>query len=955
MNTAIPAPPQFVAKWRGVRQSERAVAHQHFLDLCALLDQEAPATADPLGVWYAFEKGVTKVGGGQGFADVWKRDHFAWEYKGKKTDLGDAYRQLLQYREPLENPPLLVVCDIERYEIHTNFTGTAKKIHRFKNDDLIELEPRRVLRAVFESPHTLRPGTTVAQVTEQAAQRFAMLAERLETRGIAAPRAAHFLTQLLFCLFAEDVGLLPHDAFTAVVRRGVARPDSFRRNLTDLFLAMRNGGEFNLQDIAYFNGGLLAEIDIIEMEPEELQLLAEATALDWSSIEPAIIGTLFERSLDPAKRGQLGAHYTGRDDILRIIEPVVLTPLRRDWGTVREAAERLREAAEAAPTPTIRRNRQAELKRTLEAFKARLAAVRVLDPACGSGNFLTVTLAVLLDLEKEIGTYAAMAGLSYMLPDVSPRQLYGMEVNTYAHQLAQVGVWIAYLQWMTANGFPHRRDPILEALDTIVEMDAILDLTDPANPNEPEWPEVDFIVSNAPYLGGNRIRQVLGDAYVDALFRLYAGRVPAFADLVCYWFEKARGMIVRGRARRAGLLATNSIRGGANRRVLERIKGSGDIFMAWSDRPWILEGAAVRVSMVGFDNGNESMRMLDGQPVVTINPDLTASTDLTSVRQLRENAGLCFMGPSPKAPFDIAEHLAQQMLAAPHNINGRPNSDVVRPVVSAVDIVQRSRRKWTIDFGLMGHDEAAQYELPFEYIKRVVYPVRSINRRASYAEKWWQYAEARPGMRRALIGKSRFIATPAVGKHRIFVWMPPEVLCNQGTLIVAREDDYFFGVLHSKLHELWSLRMGTWLGVGNDPRYTPTSTFETFPFPWSPGCEPVGDPCIEAIAQAARELVEKRDRWLNPADASEADLKRRTLTNLYNERPAWLELAHRKLDQAVLDAYGWPHELGDDQVLARLLALNLERAEKTPAAVLSSDQQFEGKQADKQSLPRSAD
>lgn len=287
------------------------------------------------------------------------------------------------------------------------------------------------------------------------------------------------------------------------------------------------------------------------------------------------------------------------------------------------------------------------------------------------------------------------------------------------------------------------------------------------------------------------------------------------------------------------------------------------------------------------------------------------------------------MGASPKGSFDIAPELAQQMLNAPLNPNGRSNHDVVRPVVSGIDLTQSPRGKWTIDFALMPEDEAALYELPFEYLKRVVYPVRSHNRRSSYAKKWWQYAEPRPGMRRALQGLSRFIATPEVSKHRLFTWVSRHVLCNQQTLVFARADDFFFGVLQSGLHEMWARRTGTQLREAESGfRYTPTSTFETFPFPWPPGKEPVDDPRVQAIAQAAKELVEKRDNWLKVEGLTDAERKKRTLTNLYNARPTWLDMAHKKLDAAVAAAYGWSADLSDDEILARLLALNLERAGK---------------------------
>src|SRR5690606_10603872 len=396
-----------------------------------------------------------------------------------------------------------------------------------------------------------------------------------------------------------------------------------------------------------------------------INLLAEAARLDWASIEPAIFGTLFERGLDPAKRAQLGAHYTSRDDILLIVEPVVMEPLRREWEEVRAKADRLAEAFWAAKDPSPRSRRRRELERVLLDFQERLASVTILDPACGSGNFLYVALALLKDLEKEVITYATHRGLTMMLPRVTPRQLWGIETNAYAHELAQIVVWIGYIQWMTANCFQVNRDPVLEPMDTILLMDAILDRCDPAHPREPDWPDAEFIFRNPPFLGGKRLRAELGDDYVDAMFDVYDGRVPREADLVCYWFEKARAMIEAGRVRRAGLLATNSIRGGANRRVLERIKETGDIFMAWADEPWILDGAAVRISIIGFDDGSEPTRTLDGDSVSNVNPDLTATVDLTTARKLTENLGICFMGPSPKAPFDIPNDLAQKMLAAP--------------------------------------------------------------------------------------------------------------------------------------------------------------------------------------------------------------------------------------------------------------------------------------------------
>lgn len=922
----------FQNKWRSVTLTERSAAQQHFLDLCRLLGQPTPAEADAHGTWYTFEKGVQTTIGGSGFADVWMRGHFAWEYKRNRANLNAAYQQLLQYSEALENPPLLVVSDFYRFEIHTRFTGMAKRVYAFTLDELDQPEKLDVLRALFTSPERLRPETPVTTITEDAAARFGRLAIKLQDRGVEPQRAAHFLVQVLFCLFAEDVRLLPSHIFSKLLAFSARHPEQFAQQIEELFIAMRDGGVVAYEEVVRFNGGLFAEIDVVPLTGDEIQQLAEASKLDWASIEPAIIGTLFERSLDPSRRAQLGAHYTGRADIRRVVEPVVMTPLRRRWEEVQVHAEKRKAAWDKATTQRTRENRRAEFANELFAFQEELAHVRILDPACGSGNFLYVALSALLDVEKEVVAYGSANGLPAMLPRIRPSQLYGLEINEYARELTQAVVWIGYLQWMTANGFQPSRDPVLEPLETIRLQDAILDLTDPMQPREAEWPEADYIIGNPPFLGGGRVRSELGNEYVEDLFRVYGDRLPNFSDLVCYFYEKARQQIEAGRTQRAGLLATNSIRGGANREVLKRIKESGDIYMAWSDEPWILEGAAVRISIVGFDDGTECERRLNGLPVEQIFSDLTATVDITGAQVLAENKGICFMGPSPKGSFDIPFDIAREMLDAPSNPNGRPNSDVVRPVASAVDLVRRSRNMWTIDFGFMPLEEAALYEMPFEHVRHHVYPVRSKNRRRSYAERWWQYAEARPGMREALKGKNRFIATPGVSKHRLYVWMDVSVLCNQGTLVFTHDDDYFFGILHSRAHELWSLRMGTWLGKGNDPRYTPTTCFETFPLPWPPGQEPWGDPRVTAIAEAAMELNELRERWLNPEGASESDLKKLTLTNLYNARPTWLENAHYKLDRAVWAAYGWddsdPATDEDEAILARLLALNLERAER---------------------------
>ena len=487
----------------------------------------------------------------------------------------------------------------------------------------------------------------------------------------------------------------------------------------------------------------------------------------------------------------MGAHYTSREDIEVLVEPVVMQPLRREWEEIRQTCDNLLSTGKKNPAPEDAGKKLAPALRSKAAKQAkamigqflhmRLPSLKVLDPACGSGNFLYVTLQKLKDLEKEVVLYGARNGMGGFLPMVGPWQLYGIEINPYAYELAQMTVWIGYLQWVRDNGLGNVGEPVLRKLDNFKCMDAIIDLSDPTNPKEPEWPKVDFIVGNPPFLGGGMLRSSLGDVYVEKLFAAYGRRIPNFSDLCCYWFEKARHQIEKGHCKRAGLLATQGIRGGANREVLKRIKETGGIFFAESDREWVLDGANVHVSMIGFDDGNQQERLLDGKAVAAINPDLTTTVDVTQALTLAENRGICFMGPSPKAPFDISEAQALALLAATGNVHGKPNSDIIRRVQSGVDLTKCDRRVWTIDFGFMEMDQAAPYELPFEHVRTNVLPIRR-ERRDDYRGKWWQYARPRVELRKELATIQRFIATPEVAKHRVFVWRGQEFLCNQQTI-----------------------------------------------------------------------------------------------------------------------------------------------------------------------------
>ena len=945
-------PAQFIAKWRANPLSERAGAQAFFLDLCAMLGVAPPDDPDN----YCFERGATRTGAGHGWADVWKRGHFGWENKGPGGDLGSALKQLMTYALALDNPPLLVVSNRDVTQIHTHFTGTPSETHTIRLDDIGTAENQQKLRWLFTDPEKFRPGRTVQDITAAAAGRFADVARSLTGRGHDPEKVAHFLIQCLFCMFAEDIGLLPKRLFERVLDKRGSDTVKLGAALGELFRAMQAGGDFLLEDIAWFNGGLFARIELIELAPGEIDALPAASKMDWSAIEPAILGTLFERGLDPKIRAPLGANYTDPGTIMKLVNPVVVEPLAREWAAARERIGALLGKYHAGG-----KGSQSALKEAQGLFLGyieRLKNFRVLDPACGSGNFLYLSLRALKDLEHRANLDAEALGLQrQLLIETSPANVLGIEINAYAAELARVTVWIGEIQWVLKNGYDCRRNPILATLDHIENRDALLN----EDGSEAAWPAADVIVGNPPFLGGSVTRGELGDDYVERLRLRYDGYVPGGADLVTYWFEKARAQIAAGQTQAAGLVATNSIRGGANRKVLERIVDTTRIFEAWSDEAWVNEGAAVRVSLLGFGPffGVDRSSRLDGLEVANIYADLTAGegVNLTQAKRLAENASACFEGIKKYGPFDIPGETARAWLAAAGNPNGRPNADVLHPWINATDVVRNNSDTWVIDFTGLSESEAALYEAPFEFARENVQPARAKDRNTKTREQWWLYERPRLEMRKALAPMPRFIVTPVVAKHRIFAWRSTPTLAMNLLDVIARADETTFGILHSRLHELWSLRMCTWLGVGNDPRYTPTTCFETFPFPagLTPRDTAAGTPSgplAERIANTARRLNELRENWLNPAEwvdwvitpeeekagfprrpvakpGHDAELKKRTLTNLYNARPAWLNLAHQELDKAVAAAYGWPDytpEMPDDEILRRLLALNLQRA-----------------------------
>ena len=391
---------EFITKWRHHGLTERSASQTHFIDLCRLVDHPDPVSADPLGVEFTFERGATKATGGNGWADVWKKGAFGWEYKGPHHNLDEAYEQLLRYQGSLENPPLLITCDTDRILIHTHFPNTPTKKFELTLEGLAESEQFSILSAVFHEIDRLRPGKTIQAITEEAAGQITDIAQALRTRGIPPTKVARFLDRVVFCLFAEDVGLLPPRTFTRVIDNTKHNPAEFKNVVGGLFAQMATGGHFGADRIPHFDGHVFDDAEVLDLTVEELERVAGVTVLDWGAIDPSIFGTLFERALDPDKRSQLGAHYTSREDIETIVGPVVMAPLRGEWSRVREQAAALLDG-----DPTKRQVKRAE--KLLREFLERMQHVTVLDPACGSGNFLYVTLQKLKDLERDAIMFAA--------------------------------------------------------------------------------------------------------------------------------------------------------------------------------------------------------------------------------------------------------------------------------------------------------------------------------------------------------------------------------------------------------------------------------------------------------------------------------------------------------------------------------------------------------------------
>jgi hypothetical protein len=963
----------FIARWGRAGGSELANAQSFVIELCELLGVErpAPAGADAADNAYAFERGITfqhpDGSTSAGRIDLYRRGCFVLE--SKKVKLGPATKgfdeALMKARAQAEayaralpaaegRPPFLVVVDvghvIELYAEFTRSGGTYTAFPDPRNSRiplarLAEPAVRARLRQLWLEPMALDPSRISAQVTREVAAKLAQLARDLEAEGHGAERVAAFLTRCLFSMFAEDVGLLPQaasgaGAFVHLLRSHEAEPDTLRQMLRLLWADMDRGGFSGAlaKTVLRFNGKLFKgsgqDDYVLPLSKRVIQGLLAAAQSDWRNVEPAIIGTLLERALDPAERHALGAHYTPRAYVERLVLPTVVEPLRADWADAEAAALLLATEAQALEGKK-RDDKLAEARAEIRRFHHQLCTTRVLDPACGSGNFLYVTLEHLKRLEAEVlhrlealGDTQARLGLEG--ETVTPKQLLGIEINERAAALAELVLWIGYLQWqLRTQGSNSVAEPVIHDYRNIQCRDAVLDydstepLRDAAGglvtrwdgktfkvhpttgeqvpddaalvpqwrymqPRAATWPDADFIVGNPPFIGNKRMREALGDGYAEALRRAWPA-VPETVDFVMYWWQHAAELVRNGKARRFGFITTNSVTMVFNRKVIEgQQDATPPLHLAFAvpDHPWVdsAHGAAVRVAMTVGDSAAAPGRLLmaqeetpDGQGefavrfdarVGEIHADLTVGARVVGARRLAANTGLCFQGMNLVGKgFRLQEADVRALGYDPAKL-----PDVIKPHCNARDLLQGGEHCWVIDFfGYSADDARASHPALYQWLQDRVKPERDLNNRAAYRARWWLFGEARGKLRRSALGLRRLIVTAETAKHRIFAFQAQPFCPDHKLYAICSDDALVLGLLSSDAHAQWAFSAG---GTLEDrPTWTNTTTFLPFPFP----AEDTG--MTPAHISSIRELAEAIDAHRKARQTAHEGV---TLTGLYN-------------------------------------------------------------------------
>ncbi|MBN8475170.1 DNA methyltransferase [Sulfuritalea sp.] len=1020
----------FIARWQAAGGSERANYQLFITELCELLGlpKPEPAVAEAEGNAYVFERRVTfRHGDGSsssGYIDCYRRAAFILE--AKQTRLAEAQGRvfddaLLRARGQAENyaralpaeegrPPFLIVVDVGNViELYAEFTRSGAtyvpfpdpRSHRIRLADLRDPAVRARLAAVWLDPLALDPTRHSARVTRELAAHLAELAKSLEASGHAAESVAGFLTRCLFSMFAEDVGLIPRASFTELLKSLAGEPAQFVPLVGALWQEMDSGG-FSVvlrRTLPRFNGKLFKSPEVLPLAKQQIALLLEASKADWTQVEPAIFGTLLERALDQHERHALGAHYTPRAYVDRLVQPTVIEPLRQSWAYVQGAAVLL-----------ANEGKQKEALAELRAFHHRLCSLRVLDPACGSGNFLYVALEHLKRLEGEVLNQIHDLGETQSLLEaegltVDPHQFLGLELNPRAAAIAELVLWIGYLQWhfrTQGSGLPP--SPILkdfrniECRDAVLAWDDVLpvfdahgipvsrwdgrttrkhpvtgeDVPDEAaraplmrylNPRPAEWPQADVVVGNPPFIGNKRMRTALGDGYVDALRGAWPA-VPESADFVMFWWQRAAQLVAQGRLARFGFITTNSLTQAFNRRVVQGALDAGlHLAFAVPDHPWVdnADGAAVRIAMTvgapGAGEGRlcsvtaeregkgEGLEVELAESRGKIHADLKVGADVTAAQALQATSGLSYRGMIPHG---------EGFLVAPDEGTALDGGALLRPYRNGKDLTDRPRGVLVIDtFGLTEAELRQRYPATWQWLHDRVKPARDHNPRESRRKNWWLFGESQPRMRASVAGLPRYIATGQTAKHRLFQFLDGAILPDDKLIAIALGDAYCLGVLSSHVHVVWALAAGATLE--DRPVYNKTSCFDAFPFP-------VATPTQQAHI---RDLAEQIDAHRKRVLAAHDEL---TLTGLYNVLArvgapqglpsvagdtangtplsakeklihekglvAVLKSLHDELDAAVLDAYGW-HDRPDEQtLLARLVALNLERRAEEAAGTI---------------------
>jgi hypothetical protein len=981
-------------RWGAAKPAERANAQSYLRELCEALSVPTPL---PAGSGYEFElpvKLVTRDGTEvQGFVDCYKQGHFVLEAKdadGPASDLAlrKAYGQARQYamHDPTGSaPPYLLVLDVAKILIVWHrWGGTYQGFAAGHRIDLPTLEQRpadiELLRDIWMAPAKRDPRLHAQAVTKEIAGKLAQLAASLEARGLDQERVARFLMRVVFSCFAEDVDLLPREAFRQTVQRAGVEgdPAKFQRALEGLWRAMDVGGMYGFESLLRFNGHFFKDAETLPLEKSDILLVLEAARADWKDVEPTIFGTLLTRALDPEERHRLGAEYTPREFIERLVRPTVEEPVRERWTAVQAEVLQLRDTGKA-------KDRSAAEQR-LRDFLAWMQGLRVLDPACGSGNFLYVTMHMLKDVEYEaVRELEALTGHPELrMQEIGPQNFLGIEVKPWAREVAELTLWIGYHQFWKRHHAVQPPEPVLQDTGTLELRDAVLawesvrhlperDRPDPTlripHPVTGElvpdpdvalkfwehvgaapatWPEADFIVGNPPFLGQYRQRESLGDGYVEALRAAYP-EISDSADLVVYWVAHAIDAVASGRTIRAGLITTQSITQKQNRRVIEAGAERG-IRPVWAiaDHYWNdgNDDARVRVAMTVFANQpafstlvavNGEAQVIRQTRVPRLNADLTAHADVASTASipLRANAGVAHRGFKPHGQGFVidGDEAAMLLAAAPEN------AEVLKPFRNGMDITRRPRGVWLIDFGMRTEDEARQYPMLFDIVRDRVKPERDSNSRAVYAKNWWRFGEARPDLRTAIRGLQRYLVSPFTAKHGIWTFLDASVAPDDALVCVATDDAYVMVVLASRVHRVWALAAGSIFGIDGTPRYNKSTCFESFPFPHPSEllrariaelAEKIDAHCKAAVGRSPKVgmtiIYNVVDRLRDGAALTKAEQEVHTLSAC-----GVLRDLHDALDVAVAEAYGWSWPEPPALLLERLVALHDRRVEEEAA------------------------